>query len=112
MNTSLRSLSLTPPPLYLHRLRTQITKKAYWVEKIQCQGAEVSLSQCQAQLSIPRRDVPCSGGMHAVVRCVPGYQFARYGRVPAPPAVPVSAEEETENFNLKKNCETWRISLN
>ncbi|XP_008315493.1 lysyl oxidase homolog 4-like [Cynoglossus semilaevis] len=70
------------------RLRTQVGKKTYWVERVRCQGVEASLSQCQVQLSLPWTDVPCRGGMHAVVRCVPGFQFARYGRTPAPPAVP------------------------
>lgn len=67
------------------RLSTLITKKAYWVEKIQCQGVEASLSKCQAQL--PRAEVPCRGGMHVVVRCVPGPQFTRSGRASVPPAV-------------------------
>ncbi|XP_076001668.1 lysyl oxidase homolog 4-like [Genypterus blacodes] len=69
------------------RLRTLISKKGYWVEKVQCQGGEASLSQCQALLSLPSNDMPCRAGMHVVVRCVPGSQFTRFGRVPAPPAV-------------------------
>lgn len=76
------------------RLRTQVGKKTYWVERVRCQGVEASLSQCQVQLSLPWTDVPCRGGMHAVVRCVPGFQFARYGRTPAPPAVPVSGKRK------------------
>lgn len=66
------------------RLRTLISKKGYWVEKVQCQGVEASLSQCPARLSNPSADLPCQGGMHVVVRCVPGPQFTPNGRAPAP----------------------------
>uniref|UniRef100_A0A3P9LUY4 protein-lysine 6-oxidase n=1 Tax=Oryzias latipes TaxID=8090 RepID=A0A3P9LUY4_ORYLA len=68
-------------------IRTQIQKKSYWVEKVRCQGVEASLSQCHSQLSLPRSEVPCRGGMHAVVRCVPGHPFRHQSRTPAPPAV-------------------------
>ncbi|XP_062405176.1 lysyl oxidase homolog 4-like [Sardina pilchardus] len=69
------------------RLSVMVTKKGYWVEEVQCQGTEPSVTDCRTRLSIPHNDVPCVGGMPAVVRCVPGAQFSRAaGRTISQPA--------------------------
>lgn len=59
-----------PFRLYLER-----QKNKFFIHSVACTGTEVHLAVCPMEFSKPNATSTCTGGMPAVVSCMPGPQF-------------------------------------